>query len=547
MKLASPIKTAIAISVDVPSGSVSSDIKKIWWLWVAALCPVIFTFFLVLDIAPFMHIDEFMTVDLGRVILQPDTTWSIAWMIERNQAAFVFFYIGPVLQELSFLSIGEYGPRISGILGAVAAATAMVGWLHARGASGHVSVFLGLILLLDPIFVQAYTIGRVDGWAMAACLAACWSLESINKEEQSSTVRPESMFAGGSTALAFFIWPSVIFLLPLILLQLFTVSNRKKTNSPSRKIYLANAMFLFAIGGAVTSLFLLIPVAPKLFALFGNIVDGVVINSRTGTANYTLLESQQIINGIKHLLQVLKFSPFLVLMALIGAIRGREWGLITAGVTVVLLMIATVVYSHRIQYLLPYFIVMASVLFIQGRGYELKSKNKFTSVLALATLLVWSIGLSLVARSIIAIEGRKELERRQIYEAAQNMIGVGEHTVYSFPYEFYYTGRSLGWKMYKPYLAVGVDPLLNPGVLQLTLDKVDFAIMPLPRLTPELEEQIRKAGMREKGIYRIYKVPLNGSDHKVTNKTRLQTFFFIPRQPYGPYTVYEKEGLPKAN
>lgn len=547
MKLASPFKTAIAVAVDVPSGNVSSDIKKIWWLWVAALCPVIFTFFLVLDIAPFMHIDEFMTVDLGRVILQPDTTWSIAWMIERNQAAFVFFYIGPVLQELAFLSIGEYGPRISGIMGAVAAATAMVGWLHARGASGHVSVILGLIFLLDPIFVQAYTIGRVDGWAMAACLAACWILEGINKEEQSSALRREFMFAGGSTALAFFIWPSAIFLLPLILLQLFTVSNRKKTNSPSRKLYLANAMFLFAIGGAVTLLFLLIPVAPKLFALFGNIVDGVVINSRTGTANYTLLESQQIINGIKHLLQVLKFSPFLVIMASIGAIRGREWGLITAGAMVVLLMIATVVYSHRIQYLLPYFIVMASVLFIQERGYGLKSKIKFTLVLALASLLVWSIGLSLVARSIIAIEGKKELERGQIYKAAQNMIGVGEHAVYSFPYEFYYAGRSLGWKMYKPYLAVGVDPLLNPEVLQLTLDKVDFAIMPLPRLIPEIEEQIRKAGMREKGIYRIYEVPLNGSDHKVTNKTRLQTFFFIPRQPYGPYMVYEKEGLPKAN
>ncbi|WP_108210824.1 hypothetical protein [Pontibacter mucosus] len=545
MKLASPIKTSSNFTVNAPLGGVDSNTMKFWGVWAAALTPVLIMFSLVLDIAPFMHIDEFMTIDLGRVILQPDTTWSIAWMLERNQAAFVFFYVGPVLQELAYQSIGEYGPRISGILGAVAAATAMVGWQHTRGTSGYASLVLGLIFLLDPIFVQAYTIGRVDGWAMAACLTACWCLESINKEDEIAAVRHKLILAGGATALAFFIWPSAIFLLPLVLFQLFTVIKRAKTIKPRRKVHQNNAVFLFIIGGSIASAALLIPIAPKLLDLLGNVIDGVIINSRTGTANYTLLDSQRITTGIKHLLQVLKFTPVLVTMALIGAFRGREWGLIAAGAVATLLMIATVVYSHRIQYLLPYFIVMTSGLIKRETGSNLTSKIKLSGVLALASLLVWSAGLSLIARSIIAFEGKRELNRGQIYATAQEMIGVGEYAVYSFPYEFYYAGRSLGWKMYKPYLAVGVDPLLHHEVLQRMLKKVDFAIMPLPRLTPELEEQIQKAGMYEKGVYQVYEASLSGSDNRVTNKTRLQTFFFIPRQPYGPYKLYEKIKLTK--
>lgn len=126
MKLVTPSNLSATNTIKVLTGSYSQGLGKFWGIWIVALVLVLLIFSLVLNVAPFLHIDEFMTVDLGRVILQPDSAWSIAWMTERSQPAFVFFYIGPVLQELAYLGLGEYGPRISGVEGAFVAATAIV-------------------------------------------------------------------------------------------------------------------------------------------------------------------------------------------------------------------------------------------------------------------------------------------------------------------------------------------------------------------------------------------------------------------------------------
>lgn len=509
-------------------------------IWGFILLSSSLIFLMLIDIAPFLHIDEFMTVDLGRVVLQSDSDWSIAWMIERSQPAFVFFYIGPVLQELAYLGMGDYGPRISGVLGAFVAATALVIWLLKRETLSYAALILGLAFLLDPIFLQAYTIGRVDGWAMAACLTACWVLRSMRYEVDKGMIMRRLIFAGALIALGFFIWPSAVFLIPLVLIELSAAARRDNTNPSIREKHILYAA-LFCVGGLVASVILLIPIAPRMFELFGNVVEGVIINSSTRTSNHTLLDSQRILAGFVHLMQVLKFSPVLLLVALAGLIKGKELGLVVAGVAATLLMVCTVVYSHRIQYLLPYFIVAAAALFNSENKLFLRQRFGFIKASGLLLLVVWSTGLSLVARTVIALENKKELERGQVYKVAQDMIGSGEYTVYSFPYEFYYVGRNMGWKMYKPYLAIGVNPLYNHDVLQQTLSLVDYAIMPLAQMTPELENQFQTAGLYSKGIYHVYESTLNASDKVVTNKTRLQTFYFMPRQPYGPYQLFIKE------
>ncbi|WP_018479250.1 hypothetical protein [Pontibacter roseus] len=511
-----------------------------WRVWLCVVVVALIPLLTVLDIAPFLHIDEFMTVDLGRTILQPDSGWSIAWMHERSQPAFVFFYLGPVLQELTFQGMGEYGPRLSGILGAAMAASAMVGWLLARGAYRIAALLLGLTFLLDPVFVQAYTIGRVDGWAMAACLTACWVLRSIGGEEETGSVKKKLLIAGSLTALGFFIWPSPVFLVPLLLIELGAAVKRVKVSQSMREYHLP-FFGLFCVGGLVATILLLIPIAPKLIELADNVVDGIIINSRTGTSNHSLLDSNRIMSGSIHLLQVLKFTPVLVLLALVGLIKGRELGLVAAGMAATLLMVCTVVYSHRIQYLLPYFIVAAATRFTTESKLGFKQRVGFLNVFGLVLLVSWAAGLSLVARTAIALENKSELKRSQVYQAAQDMIGPGEKAVYSLPYEFYYVGRHLGWKMYKPYLAVGVNPLINHDVLHQTLSLVDYAIMPLDQMTPELENQFQTSGLYSKGTYHVYESTLNASDKVVTNKTRLQTFYFMPQQPYGPYQLFIKE------
>lgn len=516
--------------------------RQVWALWGVAVAVVLLLFFNIMEVAPFLHIDEFMTVDLGRVILHPDSTWSIAWMVEREQPAFVFFYIGPLLQEYMYQLLGQYGPRISGILGALMAATAMVGWLLSKRTPQHAAFILGLAFLLDPIFVQAYTIGRVDGWTIAACLTACWVLRnSILVDESVRTFKVQLITAGSLTAFSFFIWPSAIFLIPLISLELSGVV--KKCNQSGRGWQLdSHPVLLFVTGGVVTTLVLIIPVAPQLREFYGNVLEGILINSRTSSSNAALTHNTINFQPLIHLFQVLKFSPVLLLCAVLGIAKEKEWKLLFAGGVVVALMLFTVVYSHRILYLLPYFTAGAALLFHRNNNGNIERILLKARSFSLISLLLWSVGLSVVLRTIAAFEGKKEREREQIDRIANSMIGVGGHKVYSYPYEFYYTGRSFGWKMFKPYLAVGDDPLQNPKVLKQTLAQVDYAILPKHRISSALELQLRDSGMELKGTYQLYAPSMTEQqNNRVTLLDRVRHFYFIPRMPYGPYVLYKKQ------
>src|SRR3954454_11949518 len=82
-----------------------------WAKWFMCLAVISVIFLISMDIAPYLHTDEFTIIDLGRIILHPNTNWSITWMTEMDQPVFVWFYLGPVLQEFAF-QLGQYGPRI---------------------------------------------------------------------------------------------------------------------------------------------------------------------------------------------------------------------------------------------------------------------------------------------------------------------------------------------------------------------------------------------------------------------------------------------------
>jgi hypothetical protein len=163
----------------IDSAQIDNSIPwRFWGKWLLAALAVLLIFSLTIEVAPFLHKDEFMIIDIGRIILNPDTDWSITWLVKRGEPVFLWFYVGPVVQELAFQSIGQYGPRIIALIGALAAATTMIGWLLARGTSRNAALLLGLIFLIDPIFVQAFTLGRVDGWTIALAISACWILRT---------------------------------------------------------------------------------------------------------------------------------------------------------------------------------------------------------------------------------------------------------------------------------------------------------------------------------------------------------------------------------
>ncbi|MCP2045744.1 hypothetical protein [Pontibacter sp. HSC-36F09] len=417
---------------------------RIWGIWWLVLVLVFTVFFASIDFAPILFQDEVMNVDLGRTILNADTDWSIAWMANENRPVFLLSYVGPVLQEFAYLSIGEVGPRVSGLVGAFVAATAIVGWLLARGLSYKVSFILGIVFLLDPLFVQAYTTARVDGWTMALCISSCWILRTNALGFQHEGYnRLFVVISGALTALAFFVWPSAVFLFPLILLELFYRANRLAGEGWNLKLW---PFLYFGIGGFIMGGIMIIPIALQVIEMFESIVKALIINVQPGNEIRTSYLDEKLATSLE-LLRVLKFTPVLFLTAIFGAFQYRQIGLGIACLTATALLISTVVYISRVQYLLPYFILAASVVYQLKEHPKTKPRARFPKMaVAVLTLLVaWPVAFSFFSRTMVALGERGERDSTLMHKAAISMIGTGEHTVALFSsFEFYYAGRSIG-------------------------------------------------------------------------------------------------------
>lgn len=510
---------------------VNRTTKQFWWMWMLALSVILVVFLLTADRGPYLHSDEFVILDLGRIILDPTTKWSIAWLADLEQPVYLISYLGNVIQELSFIYGGQYGPRISALIGALAAATALTGWLLARGTSQWASFFLGLVFLLDPLFVHSYTIGRLDGWAMALCLSSCWLL----RYNYLYTVRTEAIsarlsLAGALAVTAFFIWPSAIFLYPLIGIELFNILSQISLQKNIKMKALRSVLF-FVAGGGLAMLFLLLPIVPQLSAQLSNAVASYKANTHAGASGNSIDFFQ---NSIE-LMRILKFSPFVVLIAIIGTVKERNV-LLTAAIGVVIaLIVFTLVYINRVLYLIPYLIACISYLYRQANNHF---SIKLLNVGSIVILLFWSVGLSLGARTFLAFDAQANRNRNLVNQAALTLVGPGNHRVY-VPYDMYYAGRKLGWQMYRAYLAHNNPLTFN--VLKKILPHVDYVIMIQYQVTEEVEQGLLSEGWYDEGVLDVYSEPAELFNGVTTNEVRVRNLFSIFSKPYGPYRLFVRE------
>jgi hypothetical protein len=513
--------------------------KMLWRKWLLIISVISIAYATTLQVAPFLHMDELLTVELGRIILHPRTNWSIAWMCERNQPSFFIFYLGPVLQEAAYQIMGQYGPRIIALLSALMAATVLLKWLLVRGVKGNAAMILALIFLLDPLFVQAFTLGRPDGLTLACCMAACLMIEQATQHPYTIRyIKIRTLLAGVFTATALFTWPSAIFLFPLVCIMLLNLVVRLKQNGYSVKnVFIP--VFYFVAGALLTSVLLVAPVAVPLMAQLDNLVAGMKINSKAGPlfGEHSGLLSK--LAPAIELLRVIKFTPFLILVSLASIIWRRNIGLAVALLAAIVLMLCTVVYIHRVLYLLPYLVLAVSELFRHGNYITRKALPRMLKTGTLALLLIWSVGLSLFARTAVAVNNRTDASRFVIAHAAQSMQVHSKQSVLLLnAYEFYYTGRSLGWRMYAPYASMGDS--LTTAELQQVLPHVDCAIIVNWKVTESLAGQLKKEGLEDKGLYYTYRVHGDANDGNVSNNERLRSLYRIVPQPYGPYRLFTR-------
>ncbi|QMU27462.1 hypothetical protein [Adhaeribacter radiodurans] len=519
--------------------------RDFWSKWIIYLLIIFIIFSFTIVKSPNFWVDEHMNVDLGRIILQPDTRWAISWMTKQMQPVYLFSYLGIVFQEIIYQKTGHFGPGIFALIGAFFAATIMVKWLLAIGTSHKVALFLSLVFLLDPLFVQSYTLGRLDGWTIASCLFVCLLLRNT-----SNNLHLEKFFceirialAGGMTVVSIFIWPSAFFLYPLILLEFIYLLSLVKSRTKSwNKVALP--ILIFGLGSLIAFFFLIIPIYSKLLTQISDVISTIQINLRDENIKADKPFYMRFFESAIGFLKIFKYSPVLPLIAFIGIIRIKKVGLFVAGLTAALIMICTLVYPNRVLYLIPYFIIGTAYLFHVRHTRSIDYKSfLFSSLQAyvLVFLLIWSITLSIGARTILSLEKVKDQEIDQLYRVGESMLGKGNYNVFA-PYELYYIGRSLGWRMYYPYVAWGENKL-SPKEIDRLLPLIDFAIIGEENLTKNLVNQLKENGMYDLGYYQLYKKPLPRLpfDGITTNTIRLRNLYKIYKQPFGPYKLFARE------
>ena len=154
----------------------------------------------------------------GGYSLNPSTDWSLSWLVHEAKPLLSLNYLGAAFQEFAYqlLAPSNLGSRLSSLLGALLTASLVLGWLTSRGTPRWPAFAVSLMFLLDPIFNVSYMQGRVDSWAIAICIAACWLLcHACHRFDNQRGVHWPVFMAGVLVSVSVFVWPTALALIPL--------------------------------------------------------------------------------------------------------------------------------------------------------------------------------------------------------------------------------------------------------------------------------------------------------------------------------------------
>lgn len=520
----------------------TSDKRKAWIVWLFVLVATFTVHFSTLSISPTIWQDEVQIVEFGRVtLLEPNTDWSITWLAKESRPVKFWYYPAPALQEIAYRLTAPFpsGSRTASLIGAMIAATAAISWLLARGTPCVASFILGFVFLLDPLFVQGYRGGRVDCWALALVFAACWTVRSAGNVEPNSRAQFKLLMTlgGGLTAAAAYVWLTAVLTFPLIIAEIAVVL-RQLCNAGNARKYL-QVLFgsiSFATGGLIVLAVFITPILPQFATIIGDASSIVALNSPP--LNKTL--------EVAPFLQPFKLSPFLPAVALIALVFRRNRLLSVATLITVVYLLGARVYIYRVIYLLPFMLGLISNALISlfaasssdvASSFTQRLKNSYRKIAfsSLVVLILWAAFLSLVARPITAWRQRQDRNPEIILNAARQSIGTGQVKVYMGSYDFYFAGRSLGWRMFRPLYvnpedSVTVYPPDEQVAIEALLRQVDYAVFNGKDVNSNLIACLSSVGLNQQQTI------LGSSDIASTNTQRVS----VSAKPYSDYVVFSR-------
>ncbi len=530
-----------------------SDLRRYWYIWVILAFGMFLLQASTIGILPSLMQDEAQITDYGRLALDPLSRWSVTWWLAGNKPLFLWSYLGPLIAEFGYQMMGGsgIGPRLMALLGGLTAAILALGWLLQRKVPAPFAGLLAFAFLLDPLFTLSQRMARSDSWVMALCLASCWLLRmsSLKRGQQKVLL---VLLSGVFAAAAAFVWPSAVFLYPLICLEFFHAAYDRQSSSNPWKKMMRYALY-FLLGGALISILLILPIRQQLPMIIGDMKNMVALNvNATKTPSeriLTLVSSQPWAKLIKAFAKTL--SPLLPLLALWAFLFRREKGIVLVSIFTLSIILMTLVYEFRLVYLLPYFLALSGDLFQHLQVKLLKPVIKRLSIAFLILTVVWSIGISIFLRNALAIDYRSSHDQSLISEAALSTIGQGNYKVFlAFTYEFYFTGRSLGWQLYTPYIRFTYDAAGNwirkddyqpkDNFIKL-MSKMDYAIFPDGSMDDDLSSQLQLSGLSYSRTIHMGEESLQKTDATASGRmSNIILWFLRGADTYGPYRLYAR-------
>ena len=505
-----PMMTAKPQSKSISSG-------MLWRTWAGLALMVLVLHAWTLGLSPVVWQDEVQTIEGGRMLLLPDSPWNVTMGADFKSVPGIS-YAGSLLQEWFYRLAGNsyLGPRMANVLAACASSALLLAWLSRRGVMGGVALGVALLFLIDPCFDRSYRGGRADALVFLTAIAACWLLSSYPTGVTKVKKWP-LLGAGLLTGILPWLWTTAVLLLPLILVELWRVVSPQAGKSMSKWV---KAMLPFTVGILITSIGLAVPlwgvIESAFAATFHHVRWDVSASNPAAEGGAGLLPK---------VISVVRYSPFLPLLALLGGcVRGNRL-LLVATVLVVGVVTGTRFYLYRYLYALPYLAVLAAAGLtwlgcLPLAGWRLSLMRWGPTLIALS----WAVLLTFGVRNYVALQERPWRDHVSLVSALEKDIGRGPLKIYLGTFDLYFVGRELGWQMFRNKFS------LPEAQMDQIYGRCDVVVRVPFEDTSEFQAQIKRLGF-DQGT------TLSVGPHAMPVE------FQKPRyggMAYGPYRVYRR-------